>query len=188
MITCSCKLVGQTPISFSQGVQSEKKPKESNADFEKRTWREKLHVDKDGYCFIPAMALKISLAAVAKYLSQTIPGKGKATYTKHFVGGIAVNSNMALSIKAKDVSCEEVFVPSDGVRGSGKRVWKSFPTIPTWQTEATIIILDETITDDKLKEYLIETGKFIGLGRFRPQNNGYYGRFSVEDFKVISTD
>ena len=27
---------------------------------------------------------------------------------------------------------------------------------------------------------LREAGKFIGIGRFRPRNNGYYGRFDVE--------
>jgi hypothetical protein len=26
---------------------------------------------------------------------------------------------------------------------------------------------------------LEEAGKFIGLGRFRPQNGGFYGRFAV---------
>ena len=25
-------------------------------------------------------------------------------------------------------------------------------------------------------------GQFIGMGRFRPRNNGYYGRFNVENF------
>ena len=41
-------------------------------------------------------------------------------------------------------------------------------------------ILDDTITEDVFKEHLEEAGKFIGIGRFRPRNNGFYGRFAVD--------
>jgi hypothetical protein len=29
------------------------------------------------------------------------------------------------------------------------------------------------------EHHLHEAGKFIGIGRFRPRNNGFYGRFDV---------
>jgi hypothetical protein len=41
--------------------------------------------------------------------------------------------------------------------------------------------LDETITEEVFKLHLEESGKFIGIGRFRPQNNGFYGRFKVNE-------
>ena len=93
--------------------------------------------------------------------------------------------SMPLGIHKKDVAGEWFFVPADGVRGSGKRVEKCFPVIPEWTTTATIYVMDETITRDVLEHHLREAGKFIGMGRFRPRNNGFYGRF---EHKIISFD
>ena len=39
----------------------------------------------------------------------------------------------------------------------------------------------ETITLSVFRKHLEEAGKFIGIGRFRPRNNGFYGRFEVKE-------
>jgi hypothetical protein len=101
---------------------------ETARDYEERTWRERAHVDGEGRLFIPPMAFKNCLAEIAKYLSVQIPGKGKATYTKHFLSGILVMENLALGIKPDDVASTPVYCNADGVRGSGKRVMRYFPT------------------------------------------------------------
>ena len=44
--------------------------------------------------------------------------------------------------------------------------------------------LGRASTPEKVKEYLIHAGQFIGIGRFRPRNNGFYGRFKVNSFNV----
>lgn len=36
-----------------------------------------------------------------------------------------------------------------------------------------------------VQRYLEEAGRLIGIGRFRPSNGGYYGRFNVETFKAV---
>ena len=154
--------------------------KEGSADYEKRTWRNRMHTDKSGKVFIPPMAFKNCLAEAAKFLSIQIPGKGKATYTKHFEAGVLVTDALPLGVSADDVDGEWLFVPADGRRGSGKRVDKCFPVIHDWEGVIPFHILDETITEDVFREHLEEAGKFIGIGRFRPRNNGYYGRFEVE--------
>jgi hypothetical protein len=40
--------------------------------------------------------------------------------------------------------------------------------------------LDDTITEEVFKLHIEQAGQFIGLGSFRPRNNGYYGRFKVK--------
>lgn len=123
-------------------------------------------------------------------MSIQIPGKGKATYTKHFEAGLLVMDAMTLPIKKADVPGEWLFVPSDGVRGSGKRVEKCFPVIREWTGKVQFVVLDETLLGEYRKDekgrsvtvfehHLHEAGKFIGIGRFRPRNNGFYGRFDV---------
>lgn len=182
----SCTLKGITPLSFSRAIQSKKNTGESHDAFEERTWRERLHTTPDGDVFIPPMALKNCLSEVAKFLSESVPGKGKATYTKHFEAGVLVVEPIMLGIQADDVESETLFVPADGRRGGGSRVWKTFPIIKEWQGDAEIILLDPILVDktDKVHEYLGHAGKFIGLGRFRPRNNGFYGRFDVLKFNV----
>lgn len=169
-----------SPYSQSRFHDTPKLPKEAADDYEDRTWRGRLHVTDDGRVFIPPMSFKNCLSEAAKFTSRQIPGKGKSTYTKHFEAGVLVMDPLVLDIKADDVPGEWLFVPADGVRGSGKRVKKCFPVIHDWAGEVTFHILDDTITEEVFTEHLKEAGSFIGIGRFRPRNNGFYGRFKVE--------
>ena len=174
---------GISPYSQSKHIVSPKADKETHEDFEKRTWRERMHVTEDGYVFIPPMAFKNALSESAKFTSTQIPGKGKATYTKHFEAGVLVCDPVVLAIKAEAVPGEWLFVPSDGKRGGGSRVMKCFPVIHEWSGVAIFHVLDDTITGPVFEKTLEEAGSFIGLGRFRPRNNGYYGRFEVTSFE-----
>lgn len=187
MVTLKATLKSASPYSQSRAIQSARNTGEASDVFEDRTWRERIHADENGEVFIPPMALKNCLSEVAKYLSESVPGKGKSTYTKHFEAGIMVIDPINLGVKADKLAGEKLFVPSDGRRGSGKRVWKTFPVVPTWTAEATIYVLDPVLTakPEKIREYLEYAGKFIGMGRFRPRNNGFYGRFEVTSFEVV---
>lgn len=153
---------------------------ETSKDYEARTWRARCHVDKDGQIVIPPMAFKNCLAEIAKYLSVQIPGKGKSTYTKHFEAGVMVLDGLTLPVKRDDVPGEWLFVPGDGRRGGGKRVWKCFPVIHEWKGPVTFHVLDDVISEEVFAQHLRDAGNFIGVGRFRPRNNGYYGRFEVK--------
>ena len=176
-------LESNSPYSQSRAYTTPKEPKESPADYEDRTWRDRLHADENGVVFIPQMAFKNCLSEVAKFLGRQIPGKGKSTYTKHFEAGILVLDSLMLGVKKEDVERETLYVPSDGVRGSGKRVYKHFPLIRHWSGDVTFYVIDDTITEDVFTEHIREAGQVIGLGRFRPRNNGFYGRFTVKAVK-----
>lgn len=177
------RLKSVSPYGQSKHVTAQSLNKESPEDKERRTWRERIHSDKEGYVVIPPMAFKNCIAESAKYLSLRIPGKGKSTYTKHFESGILVLEGLQLPILKKDVPGTELFLPSDGKRGGGSRVLKIMPTIPEWEGTVAFHILDETITEDIFRHVLEESGKFIGIGFFRPSRNGIWGRFEVVDVK-----
>ena len=184
MKTYIATLESVSPYSQSRHYDESDAPfleKESKPDYEMRTWRERLHVNGDGQVFIPPMAFKNALAECAKFLGIQIPGKGKSNYTKHFEAGLLIMDPVVLPITKDDVQGEWLFVPSDGRRGGGKRVNKCFPLIRYWRGTLPIHVLDETITQPVLIKHLEEAGKFIGIGRFRPRNNGFYGRFKLLD-------
>jgi hypothetical protein len=170
-----------SPYSQSRFYDAAKLNKELPKDYETRTWRDRMHTTADGNVFIPPMQFKNCLSEVAKYLSVQIPGKGKSTYTKNFEAGVIVTEGLILPLKKEDVPGEWLHVPSDGRRGGGKRVLKCFPRIDHWEGDVVFHVLDDLITPDIFEQHLTQAGQFIGIGRFRPRNNGMYGRFTVKE-------
>lgn len=171
---------------YSQGKYinpSLKKDKENSSDFEDRIWRERLHYDENNEVYIPSTQFSNCLKVAAKFLSIQIPGKGKATYTKHFDAGVMVTSPLKLGIHKDEVACEDVLVPSDGRRGGTTRVIKHFPIIFKWSGDVVYQIFDDTITESIFQYVLEQSGELIGIGRFRPINRGWYGCFIVENIK-----
>jgi len=179
-------LTSRSAYSQSRKYDTDRKTRRSGSEaetskaFEERTWRERCHVTEDGHIFIPPMAFKNALAEAAKFSPTQIPGKGKATYTKNFEAGVLVMDPLVLPVKKENVDGEWLFVPPDGRRGGGKRVDKCFPVIRSWKGTVKFHVLDDSIPEDIFERTLRDAGTFIGIGRFRPRNNGYYGRFDVE--------
>lgn len=54
------------------------------------------------------------------------------------------------------------------------------PRIDEWSGDVTFYVIDEIVTEDVFTRHLEGAGKFIGIGFFRPRNNGFWGRFGVE--------
>lgn len=178
-------LFSKAPYSQSRSYEHDvpKLPRETNDAYEERTWRHKTHVGKDGHVYIPPMSFKMALDSAAKMLGRQIPGKGKATYTKFFLSGVLCMDPLSLPDTMETVQQDRIHANADGVRGSGKRVWRNFPRIDKWRGEVAFHVLADEITEDVFEEHLRQSGDFVGIGRFRPQNGGYYGRFGVEKIK-----
>jgi len=181
-----CKLKSISPYGQSKYISEKKTRDETHAEFEKRSWKERCHWGEDGNLFIPPMAFKNCLSEAAKYKSIQIPGKGKSTYTKHFEAGVLVVDPLVLPVTKETISHIVLHVPSDGRRGGTTRVEKCFPVVQKWEGTVEYLILDETITQEVFQEHLRDAGSFIGIGFFRPRNNGYFGRFAVEEVKWVN--
>lgn len=191
MKTATVRLSSISPYSQSRKyTDPPRKDKENESDYEARTWMYRAHADENDHVFIPPMAFKNCIAEAAKFLSIQIPGRGKATYTKHFEAGILVVDAVVFDGKSSrplvtrsTVEGEWLFVPADGRRGSGKRVNKCFPIIRKWSGDVVFHILDDILTRDVFERHLKEAGSLIGIGRFRPRNNGFYGRFEHSNLR-----
>ena len=178
---------GVSPYSQSRHHATDPLEKEGKDAYARRTWRNFCHVDQSGEIVIPPMAFKNCLSEGAKFLSVQIPGKGKATYTKHFEAGALVTEPSPIGIRMDDLTSaqhmESLFLPSDGKRGSGSRVMKYFPRFEGWACVVRFHVFDDVIVQDIFEYVLTQSGQFIGIGRFRPRNNGFYGRFTINSFK-----
>ncbi len=186
MRTVTARLTGVTAYSQSKMVDKEVFPelnKEKPDDFDRRMWREKSTYDADGTICIPAMALKMAVDEAIKRLNIGIQGRGKSTYSKFFVAGQICNEDVPLGIHRDKVDGIEIWANSDGVRGSGKRVKRRFPIVHAgWSGIAHFSLLDDIIPAEVFERALIESGRLVGIGRFRPEKGGLLGRYAVEDF------
>ena len=174
-----------SPLLYGGPLRSPRNTKgnETADAYEERCWRERAHADSEGQLYIPGMAIKKMLDGVARFLKQKVPSKGSQTYIPYFGSGIFVASNMVLDKTLDDIEAFPQFVPSDGKPGGGSRVWRTFPLVRDWSGDATIHILHPVITEQVFREHLEQAGIFIGLGMWRPERKGFYGRFRVEQLE-----
>lgn len=182
-------LESKTPIIFSRQLIADEFPKlerEQADEYDKRLWREKAHYTADNQVFIPAVYFKRALEEVAKFLGIQIPGKGKSTYTKHFLSGVQIIEDMALPEKKDDVKMVPISCNADGRRGSGARVLRRFPSIPKWSGKIKLIVVDEIITEPVLREHLTKAGMLIGIGSFRIAKGNSSGGFTLTGLKESS--
>lgn len=192
MKTCIATLRSVSPYSQSKHYVVEKLQGESHDDYYRRTWRNHIHADDKGQAYIPPGSFKNCLSEAAQFMSIPIPGKGKATYTKNFEAGVMVVSPASLGVHRDKVECECLFLPSDGKRGGSKRVDKYYPIFPSWKADVEFIIVDDTVLQSTkedsnrtiFEKVLVGAGSFIGIGRFRPRKNGWYGRFAVDNILI----
>ncbi len=194
-------LESASPYSQSRHYEDPKLAKELPAAYEERTWRSRLHMEKecrspdgttkgdlDSRVVIPGPAFAVALKSAAKRLRLRVPGKGQTEWTKYFEAGIMVTDGIVLPVKGKDVPYDRLFVPSDGKRGGGKRVTKLFPRIDSWKGEVKYWIFDEMITEDVFRSVLASSGLIVGIGRFRPESCGFYGRFTVKSVRWVESE
>jgi hypothetical protein len=181
-------LEGVSPYSQSRFHDTPKEQQEKPDDHEKRTWQNRVHARADGTIFIPPMSLKLGLDAASRYQGR-IPGMGMSHYSKRFLSGVLVTDEITLMTGGKEATLDSfkgewLHLNSDGVRGSGKRVKRCMPRLdPPWIAIASVYVLDSIITEQVMTKALNDAGRFVGLGRFRPEKGGYYGRFKLQSIE-----
>ena len=182
-----CHLTSISPYSQSKMIRAERGERETDKEHEKRVWRERSHYNAEGQCYIPPTAFKNMIAEAAKFTPRTGPTGGKSTWTKNFEAGILVVDPLMLGVHVDEMQSEMLNVPSRGRPGPGPRVDKIFPLFEKWSGWVEFLVYDDSITEEIFELYLREAGSFIGVGRFRPRNRGFYGRFKIDKIEWLET-
>ena len=58
------------------------------------------------------------------------------------------------------------------------------PKWEKWKAEFTLLVDNDTITKETVKEIVENAGQYIGIGSFRPTNNGMFGRFKLNTIQL----
>lgn len=76
---------------------------------------------------------------------------------------------------------------TEGVVVNGKRVLRTRAMFETpWECQFMVDVDDTLVERDKLAGWLTIAGRRIGLGDWRPEKSGIYGRFAVNSISEIS--
>jgi len=182
------KIQGITPYSASRKTDEiPMMDRESHADYEQRVWRDKVTTDAQGRVCIPAMAFKQGIDTAGYKLGEKVPNRRGATFKNFITSGIVCEGDAPLRVNGSwltkdDAKPVTISANADGVRGSAKRVPRTFPVFNQWECEVVFVVTDDILTEAVVEQHVKALGVLVGVGRFRPEKGGPNGRFKVLDF------
>jgi len=140
----------------------------------------KLYKDEAGTIVVPQPNLLRCIIDAGKYFKS---GKSKVTTQKSsLIPACLFINSVAIPIETKDgwqTDTRPVRIPS-----TGGRILAHRPTFVDWALSFDAQLDVEVITVKMLREIVDVAGSRIGLGDFRPDCKGPYGRFVVTSWVV----
>jgi len=156
------------PIEEENGSRK----KSGEVDYSKEAEKSMYYDDEVG-CYIPSKQLRASL--VKSGTSFKIKGRMGKTYKDLVNATVEVEPDkIPLGKKNFDYNHQEF------VKIQRNQILRSRPAFKKgWEAEFTLLVMDDQMQKDILKEIVENAGKFIGIGDWRP----HFGRFEVVKFK-----
>lgn len=161
------------PLEDSEQESKAKNKKQNEDDIEKSLYRL-----PDGTIYQPSTHFISSMKkAGAKF---QISGQGKTTYKNIIGSGAIIISPDAIPHENQqfEIDVRRVVVPSTKGGVARKR-----PCFKTWSLKFEIEYDDDEISAAMIQEILEYAGRRVGIGDFRPEKGGPFGRFAVAKFK-----
>ncbi len=72
------------------------------------------------------------------------------------------------------------YIRNVGTQGGGGSVMRCRPVFETWGCDVTFLVSTKELTVDDFMKFAVDAGEYIGIGDFRPNCGGEFGRFKVE--------
>lgn len=77
-------------------------------------------------------------------------------------------------------ACGEEYVDTRSVVVSRARVMRCRPKFRRWAIDFELMFDSEIINKDELIQIMVTGGNIVGIGDYRPEKGGEFGRFAVE--------
>lgn len=173
------KIQGTTPLLMNRfrDVQIEGKSKKVTGARSESDIEDKLYI-QDGKVCLPSVYLKNCISEAAKQFK--IVGKGKSTYSKLVASTVDVSPFM-IELDADKYEIFRISAVNPMTKG---RMMTERPKFEKWSAEFEIILNDEAVPMGVMNEILIQAGKYVGIGDWRPEKKGMFGKFMITSFKV----
>lgn len=72
------------------------------------------------------------------------------------------------------------FVSRESIAVQSSRVMRTRPVFNEWGVEFMVEFDTSELNPDSFADFVVKAGKSVGLGDWRPEKNGQYGRFSAD--------
>lgn len=140
----------------------------------------RLYTSSEGRPVLPGVNLMRAVINAGSFVKS---GKSKLTTLRSSVipAGIAITEIELPLLPGKwEVDSRSVVIPS-----TGGRIMAHRPRFDEWRVSFTLEV-DETMFSESIARDLLDlAGKRIGVGDFRPERKGPFGRFRVDLWKLI---
>lgn len=144
------------------------------------------YLNKDGKAFIPTVQIKGALINSGKSIKAKV-GNANKNMSNIVAGQFYIrseNENAPEEIELKSESYE-IDKRSAVNRNIKARIISIRPKWKNWSATFKIIVDNDTITDSTIETLIKDAGNNIGIGSYRPQNKGEFGRFIIDKFEKI---
>ena len=140
----------------------------------------RLYVDSEGKPVLPGTNLMRSIVNAGSHVKS---GKTKLSTQRSSVipaGMAVVEIELPLAPGKWEVDSRSVVIPS-----TGGRIMSHRPRFDDWRATFHLEVDDSLFSESLARELLDIAGKRVGVGDFRPERKGPFGRFRVDSWKVI---
>jgi hypothetical protein len=137
------------------------------------------YINKKGKFYLPSEHIRCSLIDAGSYMKAKVGNSKK---------------NMSNIVAAMFFIKEDEIPLSDDYdidkRSAVNKVVKARiisvrPKWKNWKANFTLVIDNDTLTTQTIKELINYAGNYVGIGSYRPQHKGPFGRFTLTKFNEI---
>lgn len=175
------KIEGITPLLFNKFIESSisEKVKKRVGTAKEQNPEDKLYKTPKGEIYTPSTHIMGMLINAGKQFK--IQGKSRATYSKLVGSTIEVNPD---TIVHENQNWESFSTSAVNPSTKG-RMMITRPMLIEWSISFRLNTTDD-IPKDVMKAMLDYGGQYVGIGDWRPEKKGKYGKFIVTEFKEVT--
>ena len=172
------KVEGVTPLLMNRFREKEidTKGKKRMGAMEEHDILDKLYLI-DNVPHIPGIYFRNSFVEAAKQFKIT--GKGKSTYSK-LAGSTLQIKEEYIPIEPGKYEPYKIAAVNPMTKG---RMMVTRPRFNKWSAQFTVQLLDDSLPIEILNVLVIHAGQYVGIGDWRPDKKGMFGKFIVVKFQ-----
>jgi len=186
MKTIHVKIKGISPLlinRFSEEAEEPVKTRRGKKDY----GTSRAQAEKTAYCdarskklWVPTTWITGTIRSIAS--DYKLPGTRKSV--KSVAGGVIVPTDEKAYFE-EDYKLQDIEVDSRPVVIQRARIMRHRAKLESWSLSFNLQIDEEILPLDDVHQILNDSGRRSGIGDFRPQKGGPFGRFNIVKWKEV---
>lgn len=185
MKTITITIEGTSPILINRFKEQDEVPvkmkKAGKKDYgtSREQAEQTAYADPDGKIWIPSSWVKGALTTVSS--DYKLPASRKSV--KSIIGGAVIPVDEKIYFNEK-YKIKDIEVDSRPCVIQRARIMRHRAKLEKWSMTFNLELEEDLIDTENLHEMITAAGRRAGMGDFRPQRGGPFGRFVVTNFKT----